>query len=95
MRKLMNINEATAAKSRQTVLMALERMNDALDENQYLVGNRFSRADLTAAALLAPLFTPPQYGLDWPDKMPEPLQSEVNALEPQLVWAKEIYRKHR
>ncbi|RLT96323.1 glutathione S-transferase family protein [Ketobacter sp.] len=95
MRKLMDINEATAAKSRQAVLMALERTNDAVDENKYLVGNRFSRADLTAAALLAPLFMPPQYGLDWPATLPEPLQSEVKAMEPYLVWAKEIYRKHR
>ncbi|MEE2732934.1 MAG: glutathione S-transferase [Pseudomonadota bacterium] len=95
MRKLMDVNEASAAKSRQSMLMALERLNDAVDENEFLVGNRFSRADLTAAALLAPLFMPPKYGLEWPDSMPEPLQSEVNALEPQLVWAKGIYEKYR
>lgn len=95
MRKLMDINEATAAKSRQSMLMALERLNDTLDEKNYLVGERFSRADLTAAALLAPLFMPLKYGLDWPEKLPEPLQSEVDALEPQLVWAKKMYQQHR
>ena len=95
MRKLMDINEATAAKSRQSMLMALERLNDALDEKSYLVGERFSRADLTAAALLAPLFMPPQFGLAWPAAMPEPLQSDVRALAPQLAWAEKIYQQHR
>jgi len=95
MRKLMDINKVTAADSKQHVLIALERLNDALDDKDYLVGDRFTRADLTAAALLAPLFMPPKYGLDWPEAMPEPLQSEVEALEPQLQWAREVYRKHR
>lgn len=95
MRKGMDINEATAAESKQRVLVALERINDALDEKQYLVGNRFTRADLAAAALLAPLFMPPEYGLDWPEQLPEPLRADVDALEPQLAWAREIYKKHR
>lgn len=95
MRKMMDINEVTAAQSREHMVMGLQRLNDALKERTYLVGNRFSRADLTAAALLAPLFMPKQYGLDWPEAMPEPLQSEVDALASQLAWAQEIYSKHR
>jgi glutathione S-transferase len=95
MRKFMDINEATAAQSKQSVLMALERVNDALDEKPYLVGNQFSRADLTAASLLAPLFMPAKYGLNWPAKMPQPLQADIDALKPQLRWAQAIYKKHR
>ncbi|MAR90105.1 MAG: glutathione S-transferase N-terminal domain-containing protein [Pseudomonadota bacterium] len=95
MRKRMNINPATAAESKQRVLMALERLNDSVGDSGYLVGAGFSRADLTAAALLAPLFMPPQYGLNWPAALPEPLHSEVAALEPQLQWARDIYARYR
>ncbi len=95
MRKLMNINPESAEESKQRLLAALDRIDTSLDENKYLVGNRFSRADLTAAALLAPLFMPEQYGLKWPQSMPDPLGSEVAAMAPKLAWAKTVYEKHR
>ena len=55
----------------------------------------FTRADLTAVCLLAPLSMPAQYGLDWPATLPEPLQSDVEALADQLQWAKAVYGRHR
>ena len=95
MRKLMKINPATAAQSKQSVLVALEKLNDAIDGKDYLVGDTFTRADLTAVCLLAPLSMPAQYGLDWPATLPEPLQSDVEALADQLQWAKAVYGRHR
>lgn len=95
MRRALDINAITAAGSRQRMLAALNRLNKAVEGNNYLVGDQFTRADLTAAALLAPLFMPAGYGLDWPKELPEPLKADVEALMPQLEWAREIYRKHR
>lgn len=95
MRRHMDINEGTAAQSKKRVNAALTRIHETLGEQRYLVGGRFSRADLTACALLAPLFMPPQYGLRWPASLPEPLQSEVSALEAQLQAIKAIYERHR
>jgi len=95
MRKLMDINPASAEASKQRILAALERMDAALDGNKYLVGNRFSRADLTAAALLAPLFMPPQYGLSWPKTTPDPLGSDLKKMAGQLAWAKGVYEQLR
>lgn len=95
MRKLMDINKVTAAQSRQTIVVALERLNDAVADQPFLVGDRFSRADLTAAALLAPLFMPEQYGLTWPAALPEPLKTEVEAMLPQLEWAQGLYQQYR
>lgn len=95
MRQLMKINAANAGLSKQHLHKALKRMNESLSGKKFLVGDRFSRADLTAAALLAPLFMPPKYGLKWPNRLPEPLASEVNAIAPQLDWAKSIYSKYR
>jgi glutathione S-transferase len=67
------------------------------DGRQYLVGHRFSRADITAASLLAPLAQPkehPTYGkLDLP-----PLAEADVALwseRPALQWVRKIYREHR
>ncbi len=95
MRRFMDINEESAAKSRQHIQKALQRINDSAGKNKFLVGEYFSRADLTACALLAPLFMPPQYGLVWPEKLPEPLQSEIDEMLPQLQWVKEVYAKYR
>ena len=95
MRKLMKINSDSAEQSRLAVRAALEKLNQGLDGKDYLVGNQFSRADLTAVSLLAPLTMPPQYGLNWPQQLPEPLQAEVESLADQLQWARNIYSRHR
>lgn len=95
MRRYMDINETTAAQSRRRVEAAIKRINETLEKQPYLVGQHFSRADLTAGALLAPLFMPAEYGLNWPDEMPEPLRSEVRAMESQLRVIRDIYAKHR
>ncbi|GAB1263833.1 glutathione S-transferase family protein [Aurantivibrio infirmus] len=95
MRSYMEVNEESAAKSKQHIEKALKRLNEALVGKEFLVGTQFTRADLSAAALLAPLFMPAKYGLDWPEALPEPLQSEVTAMGPQLQWAKDIYQAYR
>ncbi len=95
MRKFMDINPATAEQSKQHIEKALKRINEAVVDNKFLTSEGFSRADLTAAALLAPIFMPPQYGMQWPSHFPEPLETEVKAMAPQLEWAKAIYAKYR
>jgi glutathione S-transferase len=62
-----------------------------------LAGERFSVADLTAAALLAPAVQPP----DSPMRLPEPRPEGVDrwlerwAAHPGTAWVLEQYRKHR
>jgi len=95
MRKFMEINATTAEQSKQRVLKALKRLNETLGNKKFLTGDYFSRADLTACALLAPLFMPPKYGLRWPQRLPEPLQADITTLAPQLRWARDTYAKYR
>jgi len=95
MRKFMNIDEASAAKSKRHIEKALKRINESLVDKDFLVGQQFGRADLTACALVAPLLMPVKYGLDWPATLPEPLQSEVTAMAGQLEWVKTTYEKYR
>lgn len=95
MRQAMNIDERTAQLSRKRVERAIDRINAGLQGRSYLVGDRFTRADLTAAALLAPLWRPQQYGLDWPARLPETLESMVAANLDRISWVGEMYSKHR
>ncbi len=94
MRKLMHIDAAEAERSESRLRAALERLNGALRGPRYLVGGIFSRADLTACALLAPLCLPPAAVAD---ALPEPVarfRAEQEAA-PFFAWVAEIYRRHR
>ena len=50
----MNISAETASQSEQRLCAAFDRLDEALDGRSFLVEDRFSRADLTACALLSP-----------------------------------------
>ncbi len=95
MRQAMNINEQSAQLSRKRVERAIDKLNTRLQGRSYLVGDSFSRADLTAAALLAPLCRPEQYGLDWPARYPDVLEGMVAANLDRISWVREFYSKHR
>jgi glutathione S-transferase len=95
MRERMGIDDDNCEKALARLDAALVRLEAAYAEREYLVGGRFSRADLAAAALVAPLFRPAGYGLDWGPTLPEPLASTAARLEPRLDWARRLYRERR
>src|SRR5262249_33122587 len=66
----MQIDAASASRSREKTLAALDRLEAELRPSGYLVGDRFSVADLTAAALLAPVVFPPEF--PYPPPVPPP-----------------------
>ena len=62
----------------------------------YLVGDAFTVADLTAAALLSPLTFPPEYPYATPPLPPVVRQfQERYAKRPAFDWVREMYRRHR
>jgi glutathione S-transferase len=75
MAAVMNINAETASAAEQRFMLAFDRLDEALERGPFLVGNRFSRADLSACALL------------WPLCRPGESESEVDALLPPTVGA--------
>lgn len=95
MRKVMRINEESAKKSEQHIQQAIDKLYEAYQKSEFLVGDQFSRADLTAAALLAPLIMPAGYGLDWPETVPETLQKFVDKNEAKLARIRQIYENYR
>lgn len=106
MRKLMKINQDSVQESKEILQHSLDKLNTFLDietsdQNQlssgkrYLVGDRFSRADLSVAALLAPLFIPKEYGLNWPETFPPDIQDLIQTYSSQLTHAKQCYATDR
>lgn len=63
MRKFMNINAESAQRSKQKLGVAINRLHRHLQDNAFLVGDRVTRADLSAVSLLAPLCRSEKYGL--------------------------------
>jgi glutathione S-transferase len=74
----------------------MDRLEREIGPSGYLVGDRFSVADLTAAALFTPLLAPPQRPY-----LPRALPPEVLALREELTarpggrWVFEMYARHR
>jgi glutathione S-transferase len=73
----------------------LVELKQRLGDKAYLVGDRFSAADLTACALINPLYAPPASPLRsrWSRQRP-PLAADP-ALAPVFDWFDHIYQKHR
>lgn len=91
------IDGASAERGRQKTLAAFDRIERELQPSGYLVGDGFSVADLTAAALLYPLVQPPQFPYPWPRPLPAWLTEYREALAGHagFQWVAEMYRRHR
>jgi glutathione S-transferase len=77
------------------IQQAIDTLHEEYKQRNFLVGDQFSRADLSAAALLAPLIMPQGYGLDWPESMPEKLQAFVDKNETKLARFRQLYSEFR
>ncbi len=97
MSEFMNINAENAKEAERRFLLAFERLDNTLERAPFLAGNRFSRADLTACALLWPLCRPGESE----SEVETLLCPTVCALRKQLQhrrfyqWVIERYREHR
>jgi glutathione S-transferase len=90
--RYMNINADAAARAEEKMLAALERLDEVLNGRGFLVEDRFSRADLTACALLSPWCIPQQA---W--TVPTPLLEARNRLEGRRFyrWVRDVYENYR
>lgn len=80
MKKSMKIDSAGAARSRERILQVFREVAERLSDGRpFLTGDRFTGADLTFAALAAPIVLPREYG--WPvppyEILDAPLKSEL------------------
>ncbi len=97
MHKGIGISDVNYQKSLAIFSAALDRLEQNIQSTGYLVGAEFSIADLTAAALLAPMVRPPGTFYAALRQAPPAYIDFCNAYasRPFFQWVLEIYRKHR
>jgi glutathione S-transferase len=91
------ISDAKLETDRATVNAALDRIEQERQGRAYLVGDAFTVADLSAAAMLGVLLQPPEIQYPLRVELPPYLQEYRAALlrHPATQWAAGIYRLHR
>lgn len=92
-------SDGAAATARTKIVEAMDRLDAELAANggEYLVGESFSVADLTAASLFYPLVGPAEGPL--PPDVPSPPAferfREGLSHRPGFRWVEEMFRRHR
>ena len=95
MRHYMKITPESAKRSLDRLDKALNKLSTHLSGGSYLVGDTFTRADLTCAALIAPFSRPAEYEVQFPEQYPDPLEGIIRSYGEQIAWANNIYSHHR
>jgi glutathione S-transferase len=97
MRKAMQINERAAERSRIKTEEAMDRLEAEIGPSGYLVGDRFTVADLTAASLFYPVARPEQFPYPAVTDPPPPAREFLDPLaeRPGGRWVTNIYSRHR
>lgn len=90
------IDAESAAVAHDTILEMMDLVEAQVGPSGYLVGDRFSVADLAGAALFTPLICPPERPYSPASVAPEivPLREELSA-RPAGQWVNEMYARHR
>jgi glutathione S-transferase len=91
------INDATVRAGHDQVRRAFDKVGTDLRSSGYLVGQGFTVADLTAAALLSPLVRPPELEYQTPGPVPDSILRlrEEMSTHTAFLWVCEMYRRHR
>ena len=98
MMQFMDLGPAQRLDSKAKVEAELSWLDDLLSgDREFLVGGTFTRADLTAASLLAPLVLPEQHPLHSTIQLPPVMTSEVAQWQdrPSLKLVRRVYEQYR
>lgn len=96
--KGMDLGEAQGLRSFQKLAAELEWLEILLaDGRPYLTGDTFTRADVTAASLLAPLVNPAKHPTYAALSLPKRVAETINdwRKRPALQWVSTVYDRHR
>ena len=94
----MDLGPAQGEQSRRLLEGELDWLDDVLSDGRpYLTGHTFTRADLTAASLLAPLVNPPQHPTYAGLAMPPELEQTIAQWRerPVMKWVGDVYERVR
>jgi glutathione S-transferase len=94
--RFQTVSDDRADEALHKVTAALDRLESELGGNQYLVGDQFTVADLTAAALFYPLVLPPEgpLRLNPPPTAVADLRAALHDRR-GYRWVEEMFNRHR
>lgn len=95
---LMDLGPEQGQDSKHIVEGELSWLDGLLsDGRRFLVGEQFSRADMTAASLLAPLASPKEHPTYADLRLPPRVAADLVSWEnrPSINWVREIYGQYR
>jgi len=97
MRRWMKINEQTAAEAQQRMEAILLELRACYAQSHVLVGETFSRADLTACAVFAMAFQPQGFPVPWPgcEQLPPAMKDWLVQHEDELQPLRVHYEQYR
>ena len=96
--KGMDLGKDQREESRDIIEDELDWLDDMLsNDGSFLVGDRFSRADLTAASLLAPIASPNEHPVYNDIVLPPKMKSDMQIWQdrPSIKWVRNIYSQYR
>jgi glutathione S-transferase len=97
MRLRLDINPEAAQESRARTEAAMDRLEREIQPSGYLVGDSFTVADLTAAALFYPVARPAEFPYPSVADPPAGARAFLDPLagRPGGRWVAQMYRRHR
>jgi glutathione S-transferase len=86
-----------ARRNRRSVAAVLEKIEARIEDHEYLVGDEFTVADLTAASLLSPIMEVDEFPFTPESGFPSSVEElrEDYASRSAIQWAKKVYARHR
>jgi len=91
------ISAAKVEQARREFDVAMSEIEQTLKQGHYLVGERFTRADLSVASMLSLLVMPAEHPFPWRE-IPDPTtRTFLDAYRDHPVsgWVRKMYRDHR
>jgi glutathione S-transferase len=90
------LGEDALARARERLPGHLDRIERELGPSGYLVGDRFTVADLAVASIMSAIVRPPEFPYPLPEWSPGLLElREQLAARPGYRWVLDVYARHR
>jgi glutathione S-transferase len=91
------VSTAKVERAKREFDIAMSEIEIKLKQRQYLVGEQFTRADLSVASMLSLLVMPAEHPFPWreiPDPQARAFYDEYQK-HPVVEWVTKMYRDHR